>query len=223
MRNPTNEYMLPVSYGLEEHLPKFGCNLMTVYLWFHFHKTVKGKAVGQVTFRLEDISEHFGVSKAFIAKLVNQLVQIGMIEFLYKSRSKWKANVIYICKNKSFGDFTVFNRKRYGDGKVDSKIGNVLQNNPLETPKDVNDVSSSTDSNDFEKFLGQLKTILTEKGIPANLGKLCIRLEKPFRNYRRETIQDAFNKAITKWERNHHNGDFISYALKILREDYVPK
>lgn len=93
----------------------------------------------------------------------------------------------------------------------------------MQTDKNVKNgenVVSSTDDHDFRKFVDELTTVLTKQDIPVNTSRLSLRLEKPFHEYGAEKTKDAFNKAIAQWKRNGHQGDFLSYTLKILREDY---
>lgn len=116
--------------------------------------------------------------------------------------------------------FTIVNYAKY------QELGNYRARRLERSWNDTNNGnngSSSTDSYEYDKFIEKLSAILMEEDISVRLGSLRCRLAKPFREYGREQMEDAVNRAIPKWKQNGRGGDFLSYSLKILREDYVPR
>lgn len=117
----TNEYCLPISYGLEEYLPKLGCNPCTVYLKAHFNKIFKGEQKGVVIFKLVEWAKFFGVSKPTIFAQLKILEEIKFIEWIVKSNNRHTPNRIRILKDKTMSDFTVLQNKKLPLKKLNGK------------------------------------------------------------------------------------------------------
>jgi len=112
MVNSTNDYMLPVSYGLDEHLPKFGCNPLSMYFHLHFHKTIKGENRGKVYLSLQEIARHFKTNKENVRCQLNKLANMNhpMITWSKKAKNQHETNEFIILRDKNLNDFKKFSK-----------------------------------------------------------------------------------------------------------------
>jgi len=104
--------MLPVSYGLDEHLPKFGCNPLSIYFHLHFHKTIKGENKGKVYLSLQEIAQHFKTNKENVRCQLNKLANMNhpMIVWSKKAKNQYETNEFIILRDKNLNDFKKFSK-----------------------------------------------------------------------------------------------------------------
>ena len=216
----TNEYLLPVSYGLTEHLCNFKGNSLKVYLWLHFNKTVKGEKTGLVIFNYEEIASALKLSKSTVKTSLDHLVKIRMIDYVQKSNSRWSDTVVRILKNKTMADFTVLKKNGKVNGRSNGKGHKPLKGKRLQTPKDVKgctskEVALRVINEEVSSWLAQcnaLVQVLTENyELSAHSSLNRWRKEFP-----EELVESVLRKLHTRGKKL--NGGWYPYISKVLEE-----
>lgn len=228
--NLTGEYLLPVSYGLAEHLHKFKGDSLRVYFWLHFNKVVKGEKVGLVMFNCQEIAFALKLSKSVVKTSLDHLVKIKMIQYVRKSKSRWSDSVARIAKNKTMADFMVLNKNgkilplSIQNGKSNGKSRKSLKANKLHAPKDDKGCTSK------EVALRTINDPQSSWLVRCNARLQILTGDYEFSGHsslnlwKKEFSEELIESVLIKLQlRGKKLGDgWFAYILKVLREE-APK